>query len=226
MCGRYNIIDDPFVQALLKTLGVDMGSLPTRFNIAPTEQVPVVHELDGDRRLSDMRWWLVPSWSSGPNQKYAMFNARAESILSSRAYGKPFERQRAIIPASSFIEWQKTADGKQPLMIESGAGVWAFAGIWDCWQGGDEPLYSCSIITKAATSEFSALHNRMPICLSEGDYAQWLDNKTPLSEVLPLLAKDSTALLKVTELNTAVNNARNKGIPIPVGDAIYINKTH
>lgn len=81
MCGRFNVTDDPYTQALMKSLGIDIGPLPEpRYNIAPTERVPVVHELDGKRALTEMRWWLVPSWSDGPSRKYAMFNAKSETV--------------------------------------------------------------------------------------------------------------------------------------------------
>lgn len=73
MCGRYNIIDDPLTQALMMDLGLNIR-LPTRYNIAPTERVPVVSELNGKRQCREMRWWLVPSWSDGPSTKYSMFN--------------------------------------------------------------------------------------------------------------------------------------------------------
>ena len=59
MCGRYNIHDDPWLQTLLKELGVEVR-ITTRLNIAPTEPVPVVFEEEGVRRLREMRWWLVP----------------------------------------------------------------------------------------------------------------------------------------------------------------------
>lgn len=131
MCGRFNVTDSPLTQALLKTLVIDIGPLPEpRYNIAPTECVPVVHELDGKRALTQMRWWLVPSWSDGPSQKYAMFNARSETLAKSWAFRGPFKRTRAVIPATSFIEWQKTAGGKQPNLIEQQESALAFAGLW------------------------------------------------------------------------------------------------
>lgn len=104
MCGRFNIIDSPLIHTLLGELEIDIGPLPTRYNIAPTEQVLTIYQDDAGYQAMDMRWWLTPSWSDGPSQKYAMFNARAETIDTSRAYKGPFRHHRAIIPAASFIE--------------------------------------------------------------------------------------------------------------------------
>ena len=128
VCGRYNVTDDPALRALLDLLGIDVGTLPTRYNIAPTDMVPAIHVADGEVRLSEMRWWLVPHWSSGPSTDYAMFNARAENLEQSRAFKGPFQYRRALIPASSFIEWQKMPDGKQPWLIQPEAGAFRFGG--------------------------------------------------------------------------------------------------
>ena len=84
MCGRFNITDDPFLQALLTELGISIN-LPTRINIAPTEYVPVVRQISGHRELVDMRWWLVPAWAKEVSSKFSMFNARSETITDSKA---------------------------------------------------------------------------------------------------------------------------------------------
>jgi putative SOS response-associated peptidase YedK len=105
MCGRFNVIDSPGLQALLQDLGIDL-SLPPRANVAPTEQVSLVRMFPGGNELCDARWWLTPSWAPAVDQKYAMFNARSETLARSRAFGQPFKRQRGIVPMSSFIEWR------------------------------------------------------------------------------------------------------------------------
>lgn len=220
MCGRFNITDDAYLQALLKTLGIDIGPLPEpRYNIAPTDRVPVIHELDGKRALTQMRWWLVPSWSDGPSQKYAMFNARSETLAKSRAFRGPFKRTRAIIPASSFIEWQKTAGGKQPYLIEQQESALAFAGLWDLWERDGERIYSCSIVTTDAAPGFEWLHNRMPVMLDSDGAAQWLDHESNTKELGELFAPELVAPLVITPIDQAINNARSKAKPHPIDDS-------
>ena len=104
MCGRFNITDSPAVHALLDDLGVDIGELPTRYNVAPTDPVMTLYASEQGVHARDMRWWLTPSWSDGPSQKYAMFNARAETLETSITYTSAFRGRRAVIPATSFIE--------------------------------------------------------------------------------------------------------------------------
>lgn len=114
MSSRYNIKDDTSIHLLLSKLKVDLGPVPTRYNLAPTDQVPVIHQWEGQRCISDMRWWLVPHWSDGPSTEYPMFNARSEALEDSRAYHGCFRHKRCIIPAHSFVEWQHNSQQKTP----------------------------------------------------------------------------------------------------------------
>jgi putative SOS response-associated peptidase YedK len=221
MCGRYNIVDDPVIHVLLDILGINIGPLPTRLNIAPTESVPVIHMHEGAHQLSEMRWWLVPHWSSGPSQKYAMFNARSENIEKSRAYQGPFKYRRAIIPASSFIEWQRKEGEKQPVMIEAKDKALAFAGIWDHWSDGTQEVLSCSIITTEASSSFGSIHSRMPVILDEQNFDHWLDERTPIPDVREMLIPYGKTLV-ATPIHKRINNSRAKEPPEPIEQSIEI----
>ena len=177
--------------------------------------------IDGKPRLSEMRWWLTPHWSDGPSQKYAMFNARSETAENSRAFQGPFKYRRAVIPASSFIEWQKSETGKQPYLIEPEEGVLAFGAIWDHWSDGIHELLSCSILTTSATDSFSPIHNRMPVILDQEKMNAWLDEKTDLEEIKSMLVAYSKRL-RATKISTSLNNARNKSVPELVDESIAV----
>ncbi len=220
MCGRYNLTDSPMVQALLDILGIDIGPLPARFNICPTEHSPVICRQLGQTLMLNMRWWLVPSWSSGPTNDYAMFNARAESLLQSKAYALPFKKQRCIIPATSFIEWQKTDEGKLPRLIQPKKGVFAFAGIWDYWK--PDSIYSFSIITTEATSEFRHIHSRMPVMLKESELAAWLNLETDIYKLLPCLEPRLTAPIDIFPIEKSINNVNYKETPRVIGQGKII----
>ena len=216
MCGRYNIIDDPLSQALLEILGIEL-QLTTRYNIAPTEQVPVICDIQGQRQCHDMRWWLTPSWSDGPSTRYAMFNARAESVAKSPAFRGPLRRQRAILPASSFIEWQKQGDAKQAYELQLEDRAIAFAGLWDLWQNDTQQLYSCSIITTDAVAGFSHIHQRMPLMLDHTDFETWLNPSTAPETIAALLTPNLPTGLLATPVDSSINNARKKIAPTPAG---------
>lgn len=219
MCGRYNLTDNPAIHVLLKELGIDIGPLPTRYNIAPTDAAcTIYHDDEVGYTIGDMRWWLTPSWSVGPSQKYAMFNARAESIETSRAYKGPFRHHRGIIPATSFIEWQKKDGKKQPYEIKPVEGCFLFAAIWDHWTNGDAELHSCSILTTAAIKSFEQIHHRQPVMLDPKEAKAWI-NPQQDSAALKLMMKPSLpSQLEATPIKPNINNARNKIKPEPDGE--------
>lgn len=218
MCGRFNVTDNPDVQALLKVLGIDIGPLPVRYNIAPTEEALVIHNFEGERVFSSMRWWLTPHWSDGPSTKYSMFNARSENIEKSPAYRGPFRYRRSIMPASSFIEWKRAGSKKMPYLISPKSGAFAFAAVWDSWTDGDTELYSCSMLTAESTPEFSRIHHRMPVMLSLDQAQEWLNDDLPLEEAKSL-TKQMPLELVATPISTSINNARNKETPDPAGES-------
>ena len=209
MCGRYNIHDDPWLQTLLKELGVEVR-IPTRVNIAPTEAVPVVVEEEGVRRLREMRWWLVPSWAPAIDTRYSMFNAKAETLATSKAFRGPLRHRRCILPASSFIEWTLSEGRKQPWLIRAEGAAIAFAGLWDVWEKDGNYLESCTIITTGPNSLIAALHDRMPVILPPAAYAAWLD-PAPLAptDLAPLLVSYPAGEMALYPVSRTVNAPAN-----------------
>jgi putative SOS response-associated peptidase YedK len=217
------VIDDPFLRELMRDLGIDT-LLPTMVNVAPTETVPIVVQTELGRELRYMRWWLTPSWSDGPSTQYSMFNAKSETIATSRAFRTPFRRHRGIVPASSFIEWQTDRYGKKPWLIKPEAGAFALAAVWDHWEKEGVIVESCSIITTAATPGFEAIHQRMPVMLELHDFAAWLDPQTAIENPAHFFAPRLPGPVCVAPLDKAVNNARNKDLSLltPVAEAQVI----
>ena len=124
MCGRFNLSFSPKQVRYLDELGSPFPfSQQPQLDIAPTETIPMLINQQQDLTSNPQpawiqgRWWLVPSWSQGPSSKFSMFNARSETLTSSRAFKKPYQSQRCIIPASSYLEWKKVTGGKQPIEL-------------------------------------------------------------------------------------------------------------
>jgi putative SOS response-associated peptidase YedK len=209
MCGRFNVIDNPELQQLLRDLGIDLN-LPTRTNVAPTETIAMIRSAEGGNELAEVRWWLTPGWAKQMDQKYAMFNARSETLASSRAFSEPFKRRRGIVPVSSFIEWRSEEGGKQPYRIEALGEALALAAIWDCWGEGDERVESCALVTTAAAADFQRLHKRMPVMLRADERETWLNVSQPIEADDPLFSPVLKLPLRIQPVSRGVNNARNK----------------
>ena len=206
MCGRFNITDMAGLKGLLDDLAMNLSLPDPRYNIAPTEDIPLLREGRGD----SARWWLVPSWAKEISTKYSMFNARAESLTKSPAFRGPFRRQRGVVPMSSFIEWRVEQGQKQPWLITNEAKTLTIAALWDIWEGGDDALLSCTLVTTEAAEPFKPWHNRMPVMLARDECLQWLDNKKTIDPDNPMLAPILKEGLKLYPVSRAVGNSSNK----------------
>ncbi|CAN5816214.1 SOS response-associated peptidase [soil metagenome] len=211
MCGRYTLKATSQQVARLFDLPETPEVTPS-YNIAPTQDVPVVIEEDS-RRLETMRWGLIPSWADDPSIGSRMINARAETVAEKPSFRVAFKRRRGLIVADGFFEWQKTYDGKQPhyLRLKDGE-PFAFAGLWESWrvEGGEE-IRSCTIITTEPNELAAEIHNRMPVILPSELYDPWLDPKNDDREELlamlqPYPAEQMTAHPVSRYVNKPANN--------------------
>lgn len=178
MCGRYTLstVDSNILQVEFGLETAPKNLMP-RYNIAPSQPVPVVvADETGVRHLDAFHWGLIPVWAKDPKIGYKMINARAETLAEKSSFKVSFRRHRCLILTDGFYEWQKTADGKQPVFIHrKDRRVFAFAGLFSRWMspGGDEVL-SCTIITTQPNTLLAPVHNRMPVILPPDARQAWL----------------------------------------------------
>lgn len=144
----------------------------------PLAQVPLVRLNDaGEREMVAAQWGLLPFWWK-PSDKTPKrttfqrkcFNARSEEVDAKPTYREAFKRRRGLMPAEEFFEKGRYfhLPDRRPF---------AFAALWERWQGGDETVESCTLLTTEANASVRAVgHPRMPVMLtSEADYARWLN---------------------------------------------------
>lgn len=188
-------------------------NLPPRYNIAPTQAVPVVRlRQDGERELAMMRWGLVPHWAKDEKIGYSTINARAETVADKPAFREAYRRRRCIVPASGFYEWQPRPDGKkQPLHFHRPDNrPLSLAGLWERWTKGAEPLESFTIVVGEADEFMRAYHDRMPVILPDDALGAWLDPSTPMDEVRRILGAPAPELV-ADRVSLKVNSVRNDG---------------
>jgi putative SOS response-associated peptidase YedK len=182
MCGRFIQCSDPqtYADAFdLEWLAASAGAVPPRYNIAPSQNILVIRVgADGKRRLDPLRWGLVPAWSKGPDHRYSMINARAETLAERPAYRTAFRERRCLIPTEGFYEWRTEGAGRQPYLIRrTDRRPFAMAGLWEHWSGTAQtgPITSVTIIVIAANAAIAPVHDRMPVVLNPAQQADWLD---------------------------------------------------
>jgi putative SOS response-associated peptidase YedK len=211
MCGRFTLTTPMPVLAEL-FLFPEAAPQPPRYNIAPTQAVATVRAADPNHReLALCRWGLIPSWANDPAIGNRLINARSETAAEKPAFRSAFRHRRCLILADGFYEWQKTGGRKQPFYIKMKDGQpFAFAGLWERWEGGGEPVDTCTILTTEANELVRPVHDRMPVILAPEDYGRWLDPETKKPELLePLLQPFAADAMTAYPVSPVVNTPRN-----------------
>lgn len=230
MCGRYTLLAQTDELAAEFDL-VEPLEFDSRYNIAPTQDVPVVRYFDaaaapkmtvvrvsestGERRMDILRWGLIPHWAKDTKFAYRTINARAETVAKQPAFREAFRKRRCILPANGFFEWEKVMvkgkEVKQPHYIRRADGrPLALAGLWEHWEGPDgKVIESFTIITTTANDILSSLHDRMPVILDRADYEIWLSPDSKPDDLQALLKPCPSEWLVSSPVSRHVNNPRN-----------------
>lgn len=174
MCGRFTLTSD--IKEMQQRFGASAKfDHHTSYNIAPSRDIPVVRESASGREIVPCRWGLVPHWSR-PGSSYKAINARAETLAHKPFFRDAYRKRRCLIPANGFYEWKRENRLKQPYYFHLHDALIAFAGLWEYWEGKDERLETCTIITTAANVIMQPVHDRMPVIISQDNYQDWLEN--------------------------------------------------
>jgi putative SOS response-associated peptidase YedK len=208
MCGRYSLTKP------IKTLKEHFQAIAEemkhnkRYNIAPSQSVPIVIAGEQNREIHTLRWGLIPSWAKDPALGNKLINARAETVHEKPSFKSSLKNRRCLVPVDGFYEWQASDQGKVPQYIQlRTGGLFAFAGLWSEWDSGKEILRTFTIITTTANRELESVHHRMPVILMPQDYDKWLTSSS--QEFQGLLKPLGEGLLDHYEINKTVNSPKN-----------------
>lgn len=224
MCGRYLLLSPAeAIRQLFSLLGAP-PNFPARYNVAPTDIMPVVRrDAARDRELALLRWGLVPSWAEGLSVGSRMINARSETVATKGAFREAFKHRRCLVPADGYYEWKVVEGHRQPYLIRPpDNALMAFAGIWETWTRpqavetgsprdvgpAGQVIETYSIVTGPALPSVANTHDRMPIVLTPDGFDAWLDPDATVDDLVPLMAPDHVDL-EVTAVGPSVNSVKN-----------------
>ena len=210
MCGRYTLtVDRTTLSITFPEFNIPENLTP-RFNIAPTQPVPVVANTDA-RRVELYKWGLIPFWAKDPAVGNKLINARAESLYEKPSFKHAYRRRRCVIFADGFYEWYRDPNkkAKVPMRIRMQSGQpFVFAGLWESWCPEDAPhVLTCTIITTRPNELMKRIHNRMPVILPPEAFDEWLDPAARSPDRLnTLLQPFDAAQMTAYPVSTMVNN--------------------
>jgi putative SOS response-associated peptidase YedK len=226
MCGRYSITTAPeAMRALFRYR--DQPNFPPRYNVAPTQPVPIVRVDEGERRFALVRWGLIPAWVKDARGFSLLINARGESVNDKPAFRNAMRRRRCLFPADGFYEWRVEGRARRPFHVRRKDGQpLAFAGLWEAWMGPNgEEMETAAIVTTQANRACAAVHERMPVIVPPEAFDFWLDcANVDATMASALIAPTPEGFLEVVEVSPAVNRVVNDSpeliAPVPPGSPL------
>ena len=225
MTGRYAVTSPPAL--MRETFGyVEEPDFPPRYNIAPTQPVPILRgERGADgrtvRHFTLMRWGFIPSFVKDPKGTSAIINARAETASGKPSFRAALARRRCVFMADAFYQWAGDPPRRRAFMVRRGDNApFGMAGIWECWASpyGDEIDTAC-VLTTSANGTLAAVAERMPVIIERADLGRWLDGgETDTHEAMRLARPAAEDALELVEIGDEVNRAANDGpaVQLPI----------
>lgn len=210
MCGRFAATLSPerfrqFYRYL------EQPDFPPRFNIAPTQPVPVVVEDSGGRHFRLMRWGFVPEWVKDPAEFPLIINARKENVASKPSFKVAIRHRRCIFLADGFYEWQREGNAKKPYLFRlKSREPLPLAGLWETYASPDGgEIDTAAIVTTAANPFMAQIHTRMPVILDQEGIEKWLAvGRTTTREALALTKPCADDWLDMVTVSPRLNDAR------------------
>ncbi len=209
MCGRYDI--HSAIELFAKIFQIDSITFDIHpsYNVAPTQDIPIVLN-DGKKNiLIASHWGFLPFWAKEKKTAYSMINARAEGVDTNKSYKDAFINHRCLIPADGFYEWLKQDKVKIPYYSRlKSKNPMGFAGLYNNWTSPErETICTSTIVTTDANELMKPIHNRMPAILHQDDFKLWLNpNEHDKDVLLPILKPFPSEELEVYRVTPKVNS--------------------
>jgi len=220
MCGRKTLTKDKteIIKDLFIEEWTDSFNWEPSYNIAPTHITPIL-AFDSKRKITPMRWGIVPSWSKDGKIGNRMINARVETLTEKPLFGNLLRSNRCIVVSDGYYEWQSSIARKQPYYIyHQNHELICIAALWDTWIDNDSKVWNTyTVITTQPADAIRHIHNRMPLILHKNDIESWLNSDLPYQELQGCLQSYNNPLTYhpvSTMVNSPVNNSKDCIQPI------------
>lgn len=210
MCGRYTIKQPAAVASAYAVAAGLLESQGARFNVAPSQALPVIFRAGDRLAAASMTWGLVPAWERAAKPRLAPTNARSEEALQKPMFRPALQKRRCLVPADGFYEWRRVGEKtKVPHHIQlTCARPFAMAGIYE--EANDLRPATFALLTTGPNELMVPIHDRMPVILTpEGEHRWLADEALDAATLASLATPFPAAAMEAFTVASLVNNARH-----------------
>ena len=116
MCGRFdNLIARDAYRSLFKAQRLPKSNFPLRYNVAPTDQIPIVRvdPRDGEREVVMARWGLIPFWMKRRSPRFRISTRGLRRSTSCRYF------ERLLLNDDASFQRRASMSGRSAKMASS-----------------------------------------------------------------------------------------------------------
>ena len=181
------------------------------YNIAPSQYSPIAININKKRIIKNMTWGLIPSWSKNEIVGQKMINARSETILEKPSFQNLVNKNRCIVIADGYFEWNMQNGIGQPYYIfHPKKRLLPMAGLWTTWESSkSEIIESYTIITTKPQKKIAHIHNRMPVIIENKMIDKWIDCENNSINLAINLLKPYPSELSFYPVSKYMNSPKN-----------------
>lgn len=179
MCGRFSV-NKQQVESWVTSSLLSPFDCVENIDLCPSQTVSTIIQTKGKLSQQDALWGIKPAWANK-----LLINSQAESVTEKPTFKQAFNKQRCLIPFSTWFEWKTDEQGnKHKFQFASDAATpLLMAGIYYQAKDGDKPLLVT--LTTQPTEQCAQYHSRMPLLIATNSVNEWFSEDIEL--VAPLL---------------------------------------
>ena len=171
-CALFNTAT---IKERFSTANTILGNYKKRYNVRPTQNMPVIVQRDGQRKIEFETWGLVPQNAHDQNGvfRYKTYCVAEEDVFNKNSTEQIVRTQRCIVPVSGFYPWRKKDDDAPTHFVHlAGYAPFGLAGVYSSWMtpnGVEQGTFS--ILTVQSGESLASISERTPVILSQADEA-------------------------------------------------------
>lgn len=185
MCGRYalNASSSQVIEQfeLAHENGLRNSEERIEKEVFPSKVEEVIVRPNTQNVRESKPWGAKKLVINGKPLKDQVNVATIEKLDSSPLWSKALNRNRLLVPATSYFEWKevdKYTTEKYEIFSSSNL-LFAFAGLNLLYVDADGNNRDCFvIITTEANDKIKTVHHRQPVVVPMSNYTKWLNNDT------------------------------------------------
>lgn len=197
MCGRYTLTINEldFEDHFSKKLAFHFEP---KYNVLPTHQMPIITA--DQQKIHLAHWGLLQH-----QRKQPMINARSETATTLPSFKYLTQKNRCLIPADSFIEWDHSAIHQPYRIMLADTRLFCFAGLYqDIVNEGIKTRYF-TIITTSSNKQMSWIHERMPLIIDQFQEIDWLESDQNWKNILQTVPQQR---LNIIPISSKINGSK------------------